>query len=149
MTDNTADAALPGSGDRVAALAEQNERLSTTLREAREQILSLKADVARLAEPPSGYGIFLEAHLDGSADILSNGRKYRVVPSPSVDLTELAPGQDVLLNESMNLIEAAGFESSGEIVTLREVLSDGRRAVVKGRTDEERIVHLALSLIHI
>ena len=147
MTDNTADAALPGSGDRIAALTDQNERLSTTLREAREQILSLKADVAKLAEPPSGFGVFLEAHLDGTADVLSNGRRYRVVLSPTVDLADLGPGQDVLLNESMNLIEAAGFESAGEIVTLKEVLADGRRALVKGRSDEERIVLIAAPLI--
>jgi len=147
MSDNTADAALPGSSDRIAALTEHNERLSTTLREAREQILSLKADVAKLAEPPSGFGVFLEAHLDGTADVLSNGRRFRVVLSPTVDLADLGPGQDVLLNESMNLIEAAGFENAGEIVTLKEVLADGRRAVVKGRTDEERIVLIAAPLI--
>jgi len=146
MADNTADAAMPGARDQVAALTEHNERLSATLREAREQILSLKSDVARLNEPPSGYGVFLEAHLDGSADVLSNGRKYRVFPSPSVDITELGAGQDVLLNESMNLIEAAGFESSGEVVTLKEVLADGERALVKGRTDDERIVRIASSL---
>jgi proteasome-associated ATPase len=147
MSDNTADAALPGSRDPLTALTEQNERLATTLREAREQILSLKADVAKLAEPPSGYGVFLEAHLDGTADVLSNGRRFRVVLSPTVDLDDLAPGQDVLLNESMNLIEVAGFEGSGEIVTLKEILADGRRAVVKGRTDEERIVRLAGPLL--
>ncbi|MGI9136845.1 MAG: proteasome ATPase [Candidatus Nanopelagicales bacterium] len=147
MSDNTADAALPGSRDPLTALTEQNERLATTLREAREQILSLKADVAKLAEPPSGFGVFLEAHLDGTADVLSNGRRFRVVLSPTVDLAELGPGQDVLLNESMNLIEAAGFESTGEIVTLKEVLADGRRALVKGRTDEERIAHIAAPLI--
>lgn len=147
MPDNTADAGLPGSRDPLIALAEQNERLATTLREAREQILSLKADVAKLAEPPSGFGVFLEAHLDGTADVLSNGRRFRVVLSPTVDLADLGPGQDVLLNESMNIIEAAGFESAGELVTLKEILSDGRRALVKGRTDEERIVHLAAPLM--
>ncbi len=146
MPDNTADAAMPASRAQLAALTEQNERLTTTLREAREQILSLKADVARLNEPPSGYGTFLEAHLDGSADVLSNGRKYRVFPSPSIDLADLGAGQDVLLNESMNLIEAAGYEGSGEIVTLKEVLADGQRALVRGRTDEERIVRIAASL---
>ncbi|MEY4136201.1 MAG: hypothetical protein RL205_329, partial [Actinomycetota bacterium] len=147
MSEHTADAALPGSRAQLAALTEQNERLTTTLREAREQILSLKSDVARLNEPPSGYGIFLEAHADGSADVLSNGRKYRVFPSPSVDITALGAGQDVLLNEALNLIEAAGYESSGEIVSLKEVLADGRRAIVKGRTDEERIVRLAAPLL--
>ncbi len=147
MTDNTADAALPGSRDPLVALTEQNERLTTVLREAREQILGLKADVAKLAEPPSGFGIFLEAHLDGTADVLSNGRRFRVVLSPTVDLADLGPGQDVLLNESMNLIEAAGFESAGEIVTLKEILADGRRALIKGRTDEERIVHIAAPLL--
>ncbi len=147
MSEHTADAAMPASGESVAALAEQNARLATTLREAREQILALKADVARLAEPPSGFGTFLESHPDGSADVVSNGRKLRVFPSPSVDVSALGPGQDVLLNESMNLIEVAGYERSGEIVTLKEVLADGTRAVVRGRTDEERIVRIAGPLI--
>ena len=146
MSDNTADAAA-GSRAQIAALTEQNERLSNTLREARDQILTLKSDVARLNEPPSGYGVFLEAHLDGSVDILNNGRKYRVALGPSVDVSALGPGQEVLLNESMNLIEAAGYEGFGEVVSLKEVLADGRRALVKGRTDEERVVRLAMPLI--
>lgn len=146
MADHAADGTVPDSRALISSLTEQNERLSSTLREAREQILSLKADVARLNEPPSGYAVFLEAHADGSADVLSHGRRLRVTPSSLIDLAGVGAGQDVLLNESMNLIEVVGYESAGEVVTLREVMTDGARAVVLGRTDEHRVVHLAAPL---
>ena len=45
----------------LAAVTAQNERLAGTLREARDQIVALKEEVDRLAQPPSGFGIFLEA----------------------------------------------------------------------------------------
>ncbi|WP_055586106.1 proteasome ATPase [Peterkaempfera griseoplana] len=127
----------------LAGVTAQNERLAATLREARDQIVALKEEVDRLAQPPAGFGTFLEAVEDGTADIFTGGRKLRVNVSPNVDLDELRRGQEVLLNEAMNVVEALEFESLGEIVTLKEVLEDGERALVLGHTDEERVVRLA------
>jgi proteasome-associated ATPase len=121
----------------------QNARLVTTLREAREQILTLKEEVDRLAEPPSGYGWFLQAMDDGSVDVFTSGRKMRVTVSPEVDVNALRPGQEVMLNEAMNVVAARAFESLGEIVMLKEILEDGERALVIGHTDDERVVRLA------
>jgi proteasome-associated ATPase len=45
----------------LSAVTSQNERLADTLREARDQIVALKEEVDRLAQPPSGFGVFLEA----------------------------------------------------------------------------------------
>src|SRR5579875_2601833 len=50
------------------------ERLASTLREARDQIVALKEEVDRLAQPPSGFGIFLAAAEDGTADVFTGGR---------------------------------------------------------------------------
>ncbi|WP_377268361.1 proteasome ATPase [Peterkaempfera sp. SMS 1(5)a] len=127
----------------LAGVTAQNERLAATLREARDQIVALKEEVDRLAQPPAGFGTFLEAVEDGTADIFTGGRKLRVNVSPNVDLDELRRGQEVLLNEAMNVVEALEFESLGEIVTLKEILEDGERALVLGHTDEERVVRLA------
>jgi len=131
----------------IAAATAQNQRLVATLREARDQIVALKEEVDRLAEPPSGYGVFLELHDDGSVDVFTSGRKMRVVVSPSLDAGTLRTGQEVVLNEAMNVVAAREFERHGEIVMLKEILEDGRRALVLGRTDEERVVRLADPLL--
>ncbi|MFY9888232.1 MAG: proteasome ATPase [Streptosporangiaceae bacterium] len=127
----------------LAAITGQNERLAGTLREARDQIIALKEEVDRLAQPPSGFGIFLQALEDGTADVFTGGRKMRVSVSPGVELDDLRPGQEVVLNEALNVVIAQGFESIGEVVMLKEILEDGDRALVISHADEERIARLA------
>ncbi|UED83143.1 proteasome ATPase [Streptomyces profundus] len=131
----------------LSGVSAQNERLATTLREARDQIVALKEEVDRLAQPPSGFGVFLIANEDGTADIFTGGRKLRVNVSPGLELDELRRGQEVMLNEALNIVAAMEFESAGDIVTLKEVLEDGERALVVGHTDEERVVKLAEPLM--
>src|SRR3712207_7338976 len=50
---------------RAAFLSERNDKLAGTLREAREQLVTLKEEVDRLGQPPSGYGLFLAKYEDG------------------------------------------------------------------------------------
>ncbi|MFE9921966.1 proteasome ATPase [Streptomyces sp. NPDC005774] len=133
----------------LAGVSAQNERLAGTLREARDQIVALKEEVDRLAQPPAGFGVFLMANEDGTADIFTGGRKLRVNVSPGVDLDELRRGQEVMLNEALNVVEAMKYERVGDIVTLKEILEDGERALVLGHTDEERVVRLAEPLLGI
>lgn len=133
----------------LAGVSAQNERLAGTLREARDQIVALKEEVDRLAQPPAGFGVFLQATEDGTADIFTGGRKLRVNVSPGVDLDDLRRGQEVMLNEALNVVEAMEYERVGDIVTLKEILEDGERALVTGHTDEERVVRLAEPLLDI
>src|SRR4051794_38891854 len=128
---------------RVASLTDRNERLADTLRDARDQLVALKEEIDRLAQPPSGYGIFLERVDEHSVDIFTGGRKLRVAVSPEVGVDSLQHGQEVMLNEAMNVVEARGFERAGDVVMLKEILDGGDRALVIGHTDEERIVHIA------
>ena len=127
----------------LAAAQAHNGRLVATLRDAREQIVALKAEVDRLAEPPGSYGVFLARLDDGSLDVAVAGRKMRVIASPEVDAVALRPGQEVMLNEALNVVGVREFERLGEIVMLKELLADGDRALVIGRADEERVVSLA------
>ena len=135
---------------RAAFLSERNDKLAGTLRDAREQLVTLKEEVDRLGQPPSGYGVFLTGYEDGTVDIFTSGRKLRVSVSPNVEVETLRVGQEVMLNEAMNVVEARGFERSGDVVMLKELLEpvDGvtPRALVIGHTDEERVVFLADSL---
>ncbi len=127
----------------LAAVTSQNERLAQTLREARDQIVTLKEEVDRLAQPPTGFGTFLKRNEDDSIDVFTGGRKLRVNVSPSVDLDTLTKGQEVMLNEALNVVMALDFEQVGEVVMFKEVLADGDRVLVIANADEERVVRLA------
>jgi len=131
----------------LTSVTAQNERLASTLREARDQIVALKEEVDRLAQPPSGFGVFLAACEDSTADVFTGGRKMRVNVSPNVDMEALRPGQEVVLNEALNIVIAQGYETAGEVVMLKEVLADGERALVISHADEERVVRLAAPLL--
>ena len=126
--------------------AANNERLASTLREARDQIVSLKTEVDRLAQPPASFGIFLADTGENTADIYTSGRKMRVSVSPEVDLDTVAPGREVMINEAMNVVAALDFDEVGEVVLLKEVMDGGDRDLVIGHGDEESVVRLAQRL---
>jgi len=131
----------------LAAVTAQNERLASTLREARDQILKLKEEVDRLAQPPAGFGTFLQRNEDDSVDVHTGGRKLRVSVSPNVDLDQLRRGQEVMLNEALNVVAAFDYETVGEVVMFKELLADGDRVLVIANADEERVVRLAEPLL--
>ncbi|MCW2752811.1 MAG: mpa, partial [Marmoricola sp.] len=131
----------------LAAVTAQNERLAGTLREARDQIMTLKEEVDRLAQPPTGFGTFLTRNEDDSVDVFTGGRKLRVTVSPAVDLESLTKGQEVMLNEALNVVAALEFEEIGEVVMFKEMLADGERALIIANADEERVVRLAQPLL--
>jgi proteasome-associated ATPase len=130
----------------ILSLQERNSRLTATLHEAKAQLLAMKEEIDRLAQPPSGYGVFLSAFEDGTVDVFTGGRKLRVAVSPDVDRDDLQRGREVMLNEAMNIVQVMNFEQVGEVVMFKELLADGERALVIGHTDDERIVRLAETL---
>ncbi|HEY4727069.1 MAG TPA: proteasome ATPase, partial [Actinomycetes bacterium] len=131
---------LETKGQLAQALS-QNERLAATLREAREQIIALKEEVEKLTAPPSGFGVFLGVNDDGTINISSGGRKLRVNVHPDIDPKSLQHGQELMLNEALNVVEACAFEVQGEVVQLKEMLGVDR-ALVIGNADEERVVQI-------
>jgi proteasome-associated ATPase len=135
---------LETKGQLAQALA-QNERLAATLREAREQILALKEEVEKLTAPPSSFGTFLGINADGTVNISAGGRKLRVNVHPEIDPKSLQYGQELMLNEALNVVEACNFEVQGEVVSLKELVGPDR-ALVIGNADEERVVQLGTPL---
>ena len=127
---------------QLAQAVSQNEKLTFTLREAREQVATLREEVEKLTQPPSAYGTFIGTNDDGTVDVHTNGRKVRVSLHPDLRGSELEAGAEVVLNESLNVVMSRDPGTSGEVVVLKEVLSDGLRALVTGRADEERVVDL-------
>jgi proteasome-associated ATPase len=116
----------------------QNEKLVNALYESREQITTLKEEVDKLCAPPSTYGVYLSVNEDGTVNILAQGRKVKVNLHPSIKSEEIKPGQELVLNEGLNVVETAGYEIQGDVVILKEVLDEGR-AVVTLRADEDKV----------
>ena len=116
----------------------QNEKLVNALYEAREQITSLKEEVDKLCAPPSTYGVYLSVNEDGTVNVLSQSRKVKVNLHPSIKPEGLKPGQELVLNEGLNVVEAAGYEIQGDVVILKELLEEGR-AIVTLRADEDKV----------
>ena len=120
----------------------QNEKLTAALQEAKAQIETLRAEIEKLTAPPSSYAIFSGSNADKTANVFVSGRKMKVNLHPSINIKELKKGQELILNEALNIVEVKGFESQGEVVKLKDMLDDNR-AVINLRADEERVAELA------
>ncbi|MCA9452817.1 MAG: proteasome ATPase, partial [Nitrospira sp.] len=124
---------------------QKNEQLVSTLQEAKAQIEALRKEVDKLTAPPSTFAVFYNTNADGTVNVSLGGRKLRVNLHPSIPPESLKKGQEVILNEGLNVIESRGYDPQGEIAHLKHLLDDGR-AVVSLRLDDERVVEISDSL---
>ncbi len=129
---------LDEANRQLVRAANENEKLVHALHEAREHIVSLREEIDKLCAPPSTYGVFLSANEDGTVNVLSQGRKVKVNLHPTIAAADIKPGQELILNEGLNVVEMAGYEIQGEVVVLKEILEDNR-AVVTQRADEDKV----------
>ena len=130
---------------QVAQTRSNNEKLTITIQQTRDQIAALRDEVEKLTQPPAVYGTFVDFNDDGTVDIFASGRKMRVALHPAIDPGQIDRGNEVVLNESFTVIGVRDCDGQGEVVTVKEVL-DERRVLIYGRADEERVVELADSL---
>src|SRR5450830_396746 len=144
---------------QLAAATQNNAKLVGMLETAKAEILRLKSALDQEGQPPYSFGTVLQlnpkrhapagggqAVTEESVDIFNAGRKMRVGISPLVNISQLAVGQEVLLNEALLVVAGLGYERAGELVTLKELLGT-TRALVVGRADEERVIRLSGALL--
>ncbi len=127
---------------QLALAGQRNEKLSAVLEEAREQLAMLRAEVEKLTTAPNPFATVFGVNSDSTVDVISGGRQMRVNAQPSIEIKELQRGQQVLVNDSMNIVEVRDFDRQGQVVTIKELLSDDR-LLVMAHADEERVVELA------
>lgn len=127
------------SRGKIAQAAGQNEKLAAALEETREQLALLREEVEKLTAPPNPFGTILRRNEDGTVDVNTSGRKLRVNVEPTVEFKALGIGQEVILNEAFNVVDIRNYDSAGEVVTIKEVISDDR-LIILSRGDEERVV---------
>ena len=79
-------------------------------------------------------------------DIVTAGRKMRVLPAPDIDPEKVQPGSQLLLNESLNVVEILAPDGAGEVVKVKDRLGTDR-AIVLGRGDDEHVAYVAGELL--
>ena len=129
----------------LVSLRRRNRDLTKNLTETKESLELLREKVDMLSAPPNNYGAFLAENEDGTANISLLGKKMRVNVDPEIDISELAAGQEVIVNSAYNVIAAAESDRSGEVVSVKQRL-DGQRALLEVRGGEERVAHVSESL---
>ncbi len=132
--------------EQLAKAMGQNQKLADALRDERDKIEALAEEVEKLSQPPASFGIFLRANDDGSLDVVTAGRKMRVMPAPDIEVVKIVPGSQVVLNESLNAVEVLDPDRAGEVVKVKDRLGDDR-ALVFGRGDEVHVAYLAGDLL--
>jgi proteasome-associated ATPase len=132
--------------EQLAKAMGQNQRLADALRDERDRIEALAEEVEKLSQPPASFGVFLRANDDGSLDVVTAGRKMRVMPAPDIETAKVVPGSQVVLNESLNVVEVLDPDGAGEVVKVKDRLGDDR-ALVFGRGDEVHVAFLAGQLL--
>jgi proteasome-associated ATPase len=131
---------------QLARATSQNQKLADALRGERDKIEALAEEVEKLSQPPATFGVFLRANDDGSMDIVTAGRKMRVLPAPDIEIEKIVAGSQVLLNESLNVVEILPPDGAGEVVKVKDRLGDDR-ALVLGHGDDEHVAYLAGDLL--
>ena len=130
----------------LATTRANNDRLATTVQQTRDQLAALRHEVAKLSQPPSAYGTFLGFNEDGSVDIFASGRKMRVALHPDLDPGQINRGAEVVLNESFNVIAVRDHDHQGEVVTVVELLTNGR-VLIANHANEERVVEITGAVV--
>jgi len=133
---------LTESRYRLDQAFKHNEKLTSALKEAKEQIQVLREEVEKLTSPPASFGVFSELNEDGTLTVYVSGRKMKVNARPGIDVKVIRKGQEVILNEALNVIEIRGYDGQGEVVHLKDRLARDR-AVITLHGDEERVSEIA------
>jgi len=131
--------------ESLARATGQNQKLADALRDEKQRIESLAEEVEKLSQPPATFGVFVGSNEDGSVDVVTAGRKMRVMPAPDLDDGKLVSGAQVILNDALNVVEVLDPDGTGQVVKVKDRLGTDR-AVVVSRGDEEHVAYLAGSL---
>jgi proteasome-associated ATPase len=132
--------------EALARASGQNQKLADALRDEKQRIESLAEEVEKLSQPPAAFGVFVGSNDDGSVDVVTAGRKMRVMPAPDLDADKLRSGAQVILNDALNVVEVLDPDGTGQVVKVKDRLGTDR-AVVVSRGDEEHVAYLAGSLL--
>lgn len=132
----------------VVSLEEKNQRLATALTAARTQLTRVQEQLREVNRPPQSLATFLAADIQArQIDVMVGGRRMRVAVSPQLDLTSLAVGQWVRLDDKMVAVAPDDFSRTGVMGLVRELVGVDR-VLVAMENGAEHLLALAGPLRH-
>jgi len=97
--------------------------------EARQALEKYEQIVKKLSSPANRIGTFLSAASRETAQIVVGGADYYCECDPRVDLGSLRRGARVLVNEAYVIVGDLGYDRTGPVVKVTEVLGPDRLRV--------------------
>ncbi|MCS7048270.1 MAG: AAA family ATPase [Verrucomicrobiae bacterium] len=110
-------------------LRQQIQERDITLSEARAAIEKLDEVVKKVTAPANRIGTFLGLPKPDIAHIAVGGHDYYSNIDPRLDASKLKIGTRVLVNEAYAVIGDLGYDNSGPVGAVMDVLADGRLRV--------------------
>jgi proteasome-associated ATPase len=103
--------------------------LQDTMSEARQAIEKMDAIIKKVTSPANRIGTFLGTPNRETAQIVVGGSDYYCNVDPRVPIDSLRRGTRVLVNEAYVIVGDLGFDRSGPVVKITEVLGPDRLRV--------------------
>lgn len=128
------------------AMGARNKQLAELLKASRDKLDDLYAQLDALGEPANPYGVYIAGSRKAAeAEIFTSGRRMRVKVSPTVEPGTLVPGCLVRLGDGSVVVEACGFDTTGQLGTMVERIG-ADRAVIADQQGAESVVLLSQPL---
>ena len=125
-------AALP-IGDPVRkqllVLRTQVSEQEDTINEARQTIEKMEEVIKKVTSPANRIGTFLGTPNKETAQIVVGGADYYCNVDPRINVARLKKGTRVLVNEAYCVVGDLGFDTSGPVAKVTEVLGNDRLRV--------------------
>jgi proteasome-associated ATPase len=132
--------------EQAGVLTRKNTRLANALQAARTELGALHAEIERLTAPPRNYATYLQGDpMARLADVLLGGRRMELAVAQTVAMGSLRAGMRVKVNEHLVVIAVAGYDDTGQLVIVKEVI-DEHRVLAVVRDEEEHVLLVAGSL---
>jgi proteasome-associated ATPase len=111
-----------------------------TLQEARIALEKMEDALQKVTAPANRIGVYLGSPKKGVAHVAVGGSDYYTNIDPRMT-AELNVGTRVLLNEAFVVIGDLGYEPSGPVGKVTDVMSDGRLRVGEGHGLRSVVLH--------
>ena len=108
-----------------SSVAEQQELIA----EARNTIEKLDEVIKKVTSPANRIGTFLGTPNKETAQIVVGGSDYYCNVDPRISITKLKKGTRVLVNEAYVIVGDLGYDLSGPVTKITEVLGNDRLRV--------------------
>jgi proteasome-associated ATPase len=122
-------ASLSEGDDRIALLYQLRHRLielTTSTQQHEAERTKMQSVIEKLTAPANRIGTLVSQPDEGVARIMVGGAEYYANVDLQMEEDSLKVGHQILVNEAYVVIRSLGYDQSGPIVKIRELLGDGR-----------------------